>query len=139
MYQANPVPHILPIESSNPSQHCTPSYTLYIGDSMIKQFDCDKLLSATQRAEVFAFPGAKVCDLLLKIRNDDKFKNLDPTKVNKIYILIGANDVDKILQIPFSLNSDLLDTNSCFHSKHVLENTKDQLTHLADFIHNWFP
>ena len=72
MDEANPCPQIMPMESPNPSQHDIPSYTLYIGDSIIKKFDCNKLSSASQRAEVFTYPGAKVCDLLSKIRNEMK-------------------------------------------------------------------
>lgn len=131
-------PELIEPPASTP-QNISPveSYTLYIGDSMIKQMDDRKMSSPSQKAVVLAYPGVTLGRLLSKLRGDQKFLGLDQSKIKKIYILCGANDVDKILGIPFSMNSELINMADCRPSDSTQENFKDQITFLADYLHNW--
>ena len=112
--------------------------TLYIGDSMIKHFDSNKMSSASQKAVVLSYPGATVENIYNKVRQDPNFHSIDPNKVSKVYILAGTNDVDRMLHIPFSENSMFIDTNHSFTPpESSFQYFKHQIVVLADFLHDW--
>ena len=129
----------LPAEVSHNSMHNHHSekYTLYIGDSMLKHLDSTKMSSLSQKAIVFAYPGATAGSIISKLKSDPEFLKVDPSKVYKMYVLCGTNSVDKILRIPFPMNSDFID-NEVFQTSEIdLHHAKSELTHLADFLHGW--
>ena len=84
--------------------------TLYIGDSMFRHFSPSKLSSTSQKAVVLSYPGATVGGVLSKLKADPAFSNIDPHKVKKIYLFCGTNNIDKALGIPFSHNSNFVDS-----------------------------
>ena len=129
---ATPI-HPSPIQQPSTEE----KYTLYIGDSMIKGMNCDKMSSTTQKAIVYAYPGVTLGGLISKLKTDQNFISLDPGKVKKVYVLCGANDVDKILQIPFTQNSEFFELSSCTPSDQALNNSKEQINHIVDFLHQW--
>lgn len=111
--------------------------TLYIGDSMLKHLDSKKMSSSSQNAHVFSYPGATAGSILSKLKSDPLFLKLDPSLVTKIYVLCGANSVDKVLNIPFSMNSNFIDNGYYQISEKNLHHAKIELSQLADFLHNW--
>ena len=128
-------PQELPTPDNHVSQneHCS----IYIGDSLFKNLDSLKMSSPSQKALVFSYPGASSKSILSKLKDDVKFKNLDPSKVKKIFILCGANDVDNALSIPRNLQSDFVDTDKFWLSEQVISNAKFEFTQLIDYVHNW--
>ena len=126
-----------PIESAITDQNESENYTLYIGDSMIKSLNSQKMSSSSQKAVVFAYSGATAEGIQSKLRNDPRFLKLDPAKVTKIFILCGTNSVDKVLHVPFHMNSEFLGMENYQPTEHVLQYAKTGLTHLANFLHAW--
>ena len=113
------------------------SYTIFIGDSLIKNLDSLKMSSRSQIAKVFSYPGGTSESILAKLKDDDTFRNLDPSKVKDIFVLCGANDVDNALSIPRQFQSDNVDSGDFWVSEHAVNNAKYAFTRLVDFIHNW--
>ena len=111
--------------------------TLYIGDSMLKHLNSKKMSSLSQKALVFAYSGATAGGILSKLKSDPEFLKLDPLKISKIYVLCGANNVDKVLHVPFNKNSDLIDDRLYHISENDLNHAKEELTQLGDFLHSW--
>ena len=110
--------------------------TVYISDSMFRGMDGSKMSSLTHKAIVLTYPGATARGLISRLSNDPAFQKLDPTKVKKIYILCGSNNVDDILKVPRSLKSDFVD-NSFEVSNTLLSQAKSEISHLATFLHDW--
>ena len=118
--------------------NCPENYTLYIGDSMLKHLNSTKMSSQSQKALVFAYPGATAEGIISKLRSDPQFLNLDPSKVSKMYVLCGANNVDKIVHVPFHMNSDLIYDSVLYQtSENGLHYAKAEFCKLVDFLHGW--
>ena len=111
--------------------------TLYLGDSMFKHFNSQKLSSSSQRAIVINYPGASVGGVLTKLKTDSAFLNINPQNVQKIYLFCGANNVDKALNIPFSKNSDFIDVRHSRASTSAINSIKSEYLELTDFLHKW--
>ena len=111
--------------------------TLYIGDSMLRHIKRDKMSSNTQEAEVFCYPGATVAGVLSKLKTDQTFININPRNVGKVFLFCGANNTDKILNIPFAQNSNFVESNLFTSSEEATEIHKSEITELISFIHTW--
>ena len=99
------------------------SSTLFISSSMFSGFNPSKLSSNSQDATVLYYRGATVEQILNNLQHDPKFLELDPKSVNKIYILCGTNNVDKILGIPHSQCSSQINMGSFQHQAELLNRT----------------
>ena len=71
------------------------------------------------------------------MKDDPKFKNLDPTKVKNILVFCGTNDVDNILSIPRHFQSDIVKKGTFWSSENLINRVKVDYTKLVDFLHNW--
>ena len=129
------VPHHPPSTSATNNKKET--YTIYVGDSMFRHLDGTKMSSVSQKAVVFSYPGATSKSILTKLKDDPKFKNLDPTKVKNILVFCGTNDVDNILSIPRHFQSDIVKKGNFWSSEILINRVKVDYTKLVDFLHNW--
>ena len=98
--------------------------------------DNSKMSSSSQKAKVFAFPGATPGNIRSKLKNDPKFAELDPSKVSKIFVFCGANSVDKVIHVPFNKNSELVSEQNYRIHDQDLHQAKSELTRLIEFLHN---
>ena len=131
-----------PSASSNQHklQNQADTYTLYIGDSMLKHLNSSKMCSSSQQAKVFAYSGATAKGVKSKLICDPDFLQIDPGKVSKIFLLCGTNSVDRILNIPFSMNADLITNNGIYlPSESNLKSAKSEITQLVTFLHDRCP
>ena len=91
--------------------------------------------STTQKAVILSYPGATAGGLLNKLKNDPKFKNINPSHISQFVIFCGNNNVDNILKIPASLQSEFV------HGYHIDDNrlhlSLNELTKLTEFLHSW--
>ena len=118
-------------------QNKADTYTLYIGDSMLKHLNSSKMCSSSQQAKVFAYSGATAKGVQSKLLCDPDFLQIDPGKVTKIFLLCGTNSVDKILNIPFNKNAELITNNGIYQpSESNLKATKSELMQLITFLHD---
>ena len=115
----------------------TKKFTLYIGDSMLKNIKHNKMSSNTQDALVYSYPGATVSGVLSKLKADPAFLNVNPNNVDKVFLFCGANNIDKVLNIPFSQNSNFADPNAFIPVDRNIEASKSEITELITFIHTW--
>ena len=113
------------------------NYTLFIGDSMFRHLDHIKMSSSSQKAKVFAFPGATPGNIQSKLNSDPEFAKLEPSKVSKIFVFCGANSVDKVIHVPFSKNSEGVSEHNYHIHDQDLHKAKTELTCLIDFLHSW--
>ena len=124
-----------PIQTSAPQP--SENYTVYIGDSMFSKLISDKMSSSSQKAYVLAYPGATAGGLIGKLKNDPNFHAIDSTKVKRMYVCCGANNADKVLNIPYHLQSEFVDTRVYDISDKALTNARNEFTHLTDVLNNW--
>ena len=117
-------------------QNSSENFTLYIGDSLLKNLDNTKMSSSSQKAHVFSYPGATVGGICSKLRSDPEFLTFDHRKVSKIYILCGTNNVDKLLHIPFNMNSDFIGKQVHQPSENEIYRVKTELAQLANFLND---
>ena len=113
-------------------------YSLYIGDSLIKHIRGPKMSSSSQRAAVFAYPGATAGGIHKKLRTDPEFLKLDPTRVDKVFVVGGSNNIDKVLNIPFHMNSNFVDHIMYQKSEHNIKQAKTEIDQLVLFLLNRF-
>lgn len=111
--------------------------TVFIGDSMFRCLDATKMTSQSQKAIVMSYPGATASTILSRLVADPKFKTIDVTKVKKVVIFCGANDVDNALHIPRNLQSSLIEFGLFEPSSKAITDTNTAFTKLIDFIHLW--
>ena len=130
-------PETVPHSETIPHTNTSENYTLFVGDSMFRHLDNSKMSSSSQKAKVFAFPGATPGNIRSKLNNDPKFAELDPSKVSKIFVFCGANSVDKVIHVPFNKNSELVSEQNYRIHDQDLHQAKSELTSLIDFLHNW--
>ena len=125
-----------PLTFNNNASPVSEKITLYIGDSMFRHFSSSKLSSTSQKAVVLSYPGATVGGVLSKLKNDPEFSNIDPHKVRKIYLFCGTNNIDKALGIPFSHNSNFVDS-GYRASDSAVNSIKSEFEELTHFLHSW--
>ena len=110
--------------------------TVYISDSMFHGMDSKKMSSPTQTAIVLTYPGATANGLIDRLSKDPAFLNIDSTKVKKVYLMCGSNNVDDILRIPRSLKATFV--NDSFKITHpILAQAKIDLSKTAEFLNQW--
>ena len=119
--------------------HTADKFTLYIGDSMIKHIKSSKMSSSSQKAAVFSYPGATAGGIHTKLRTDSEFQNLDHSKVDKVFVVCGANNVDRVLNIPLRLKSSFVNHPMYQLSEHNLRLVKTEFDQLSSYISNLFP
>ena len=119
-----------------PSPQVNESYTVYIGDSMFRHLDQEKLSSNSQKAIVLFYPGATAGGILNRLQNDPNFNSIDPTKVRKIVLFGGTNNVDRVMDIPFNLKSSFV-TDFNHISENMLNQAKIEISELINFLHAW--
>ena len=93
--------------------------------------------SVSQKAVVFSYPGATSKSILTKLKDDPKFKHLDPTKVKNIFVFCGTNDVDNILSISRHFQSEIVKTGNYCSSENLINRVNFDFIKLVDFLHNW--
>ena len=122
----------------NNTHNTTDKYTLYIGDSMIKHIKSSKMTSSSQKAAVFSYPGATISKIQSNLAKDNAFIELDPAKVETVFVLGGTNNIDRLLNIPFHLNSSFIDQNIYKLSENNLGQTKNEFDQLSSYLRNRF-
>ena len=132
----NPIPEPLQSTQSMPSVS-NENYTLYIGDSMLSKLNPTKMSSSSQKAFLFAYPGATTGVILSKLKNYPTFQSLDPQKVKKIFIVSGANNVDKALKVSRRHYSDFIGMGYYRASEKCIIDAKCELTQLSEFLNLW--
>lgn len=70
--------------------------TLYISDSMFRNLNTTKLSSEDQTAIKLFYPGASALQMLNKLKKDPEFVSLEKTRINKVIVLTGSNNIDNI-------------------------------------------
>ena len=63
-------PETVPHSETVPHTNTSENYTLFVGDSMFRHLDNSKMSSSSQKAKVFAFPGATPGNIRSKLNND---------------------------------------------------------------------
>jgi len=71
--------------------------TLYLSSSMFRRLNAEKLSSRLQQAEVFSYPGATAGMMLEKFQQDPRLRKLNTQRIQRVIILTGTNNVDRIL------------------------------------------
>ena len=71
------------------------------------------------------------------LQQDARFKNLDCTKVKQVFVLCGANDVDRVLGLPKQAQSEFLNASRLKIHEGVLGTAKSDFTQLADYLNSW--
>ena len=110
--------------------------TVYISSSMFRELDSFKLSSNTQSAAVIFYPGATAEQMLQRIQTDDSFKNINPEYVNRIFLLCGTNNVDRILRVPRHLQREILGPEFT-QDNHQFAKTTEDIAKLTHFLHHW--
>ena len=113
------------------------SKTLYISSSMFSGLHASKLSSSSQEATVLFYRGATAGQILSRLKNDPKFLSINPRSVNRIYLMCGTNNVDKILNIPFSRCSSFVDIGNVNINKTLLDMTTQEFDQIYHYLHNW--
>ena len=102
---------------------------------MFRNLSSTKMSSLTQKAMVFAYPGATAGGILEKLKTDNNFHNLDPSKVNRIFLFSGTNNVDNVLCTPPYMRSEFLSGYQI--NNNILFESKEQITLLSQYLHLW--
>ena len=63
------------------------------------------------------------------------FHNLDPSKVKRIFLFCGTNNVDNVLCTPPYMRSEFLSGYQI--NNNILFESKEQITLLSQFLHSW--
>ena len=113
--------------------------TVYISSSMFSNLNADKLSSKSQDAYVFHYPGATVSGIDQRFHLDDKKKLIDVSRVTKVILMCGTNDVDVILNSPKHLRNKLLMPDKHSPNPTSLDNTNRNIEKLATSLHDWAP
>ena len=95
---------------------------LYISSSMFRYLKAKKLCSNKQSATVFSYRGSTVSGIQSNLNKDDKFLNIDPDSVTKIFLLAGTNNVTNI-----------------YFGKDKLGQTNKHLSELTQYLTERFP
>ena len=104
---------------------------------MFSGLHASKLSSSSQEATVLFYRGATAGQILSRLKNDPKFLSINPRSVNKIYLMCGTNNVDKILNIPFSRCSSFVDIGNVNINKTLLDMTTQEFDQIYHYLHNW--
>ena len=86
--------------------------TLFISSSMFRHLDHTRLSTPRQKAGVLFYPGADALQMSDRITRDPKFHALDKGKVQKVFVMAGTYNVDRVFDgtcSPTKVNSDLYD------------------------------
>ena len=59
------------------------------------------------------------------------------SKIHKVFVFCGANNIDKALFVPRTSQSNFIDTNSHSATDHTINSAKVEFTKLFDFISSW--
>ena len=111
--------------------------TLYISSSMFSGLKGSKLSSTSQDATVLFYRGATAGGILSKLKNDPEFLSIEPKNVQKIYVMCGTNNVDKILNIPFSKCSAHVSSSNVQFDQNRYNHTTQEFAEIYQFLHNW--
>lgn len=113
--------------------------TLFISSSMFSNLDDSKLSSPSQNAVVLFYRGATAGGILARMKNDPKFLSLQPKDVNKVFVMCGSNNVDQVLEIPFSHCSVSVKNTEIRVSENKLNSSLQEIDQLYQFLLNWNP
>ena len=95
--------------------------TVYISSSMFRYLSPAKLSSDKQDAEVCFYSGADASQMFKRVKEDEKFLKITPSTVNKVVIMVGTNNVEKVYQ-----------------GDQDLEDVQRDVVYLLDFIKHRF-
>ena len=112
------------------------AYTVYIGDSMFRNLNSKKLSSNSQKAIVLYYPGATASGILNRLQNDPVFRKIESSKVKKIILFAGSNNVDNILNVPSNLRSSLI-SDFNYVAENMLNEAKIEISELIGYLHSW--
>ena len=129
----------LPNMERTPCNSTARPITVYISSSMFSNLKADKLSSKSQDAFVFYYPGATVSGIEQRFNLDDKRKGIDASRVTKIILMCGTNDVDVILNSPKHLRNKLLVPDKLSPNPKILDNTNRDIERFAVSLHDWAP
>ena len=102
---------------------------------MFKGLNESKMSSQHQNAKVFSYPGATAKTLLYKLKHDPNFLQINPSSVQKVYILCGTNNVDQILGVHKENYTGFI-TNH-YPSNRLLNEAQQDITSLIEYLHQW--
>lgn len=109
--------------------------SVFISSSMFRELNEDKLSSTHQQAKVFFFPGATAEGILTKIRKEPRFQQINPSKVKKVFLLCGTNNIDNILKVTRDNHNSMI--GNLKFSEHLVNQVKLEVDQLVDFVHLW--
>jgi len=114
------------------------STTVYISSSMFSGLDENKLSSKHQQAKVLFYRGATAEDILVRLQSDPKFLAINTQQVNKVYLLCGSNNIDRIMGVPHHRRSSFVGVHEFnVPNSHGMEDTKGSIANLTYFLHEW--
>ena len=87
---------------------CPSDISVFISSSMFRGLDESKLSSVYQKAKVFFFPGATAEGILSKLKKEAGFCQVDSSKVKRVYLLCGTNNIDNILNVSHDNYNDIM-------------------------------
>ena len=106
------IPHHTRIQHSTPKSSQQPHFndpsmspiippydtvdTIYVSSSMFRYLNPRGMSSRYQEAKVFFYPGANSTQMINRLFLDPEFKSLDKSKVTKVFVLTGTNNIDAI-------------------------------------------
>ena len=119
--------------TSTPNQS-TPC-TLYISSSMFRGIDEDKMSSVYQTAKVLYYPGATAKQILIRLKDDPKFSQINPINVNKIYLMCGTNNIDQLIGVKRKDYANIISSPQV--PDQMLYETRCDIYNLVSYIHSW--
>ena len=141
-------PYLVPntvIEHPSDGEQCIPRegsskpLTVYISSSMFSNLDASKLSSKFQDALVFHYPGATVSGINQRFHADANKDHLDVSRIKKIVLMCGTNDVDVILNSPRQFRTKLLTSNKHPPDSMCLDKTNRSIKTLILSLQKWAP
>ena len=104
---------------------------------MFQDLSSEKLSTKHQNASLLYYPGATAEGILKRMQKDIKFQDINPIHIDRIYLLCGTNNVDRILSVPKSDWTNLLSYNQYRVNPSLLEQATWDISNLVAFLHGW--
>lgn len=100
---------------------------------MFRNLDAAKLSSRARKAEIFFYPGAHAYLMQKKLESDSKFRAVDQSNVERIFLFAGSNNIDSIYYGSRKLNDAIQDIST------LLSYIKNTFPHSSVHVINILP
>ena len=130
----------IPVDQTNSKSNCQEEkpITIYLSSSMFSPLKEGGLSSSYQDAKVFSYPGATVKNIGINFFEDSRAKMIDTSRVTKVIVLCGSNDIDSILQSPKHQRNLFIGATATCRAD-FRESCHKDVEDLVTQLHNWAP